>query len=49
MEYTPPKNVAVGDELGVFNLGSTVVLLTEAKLNWAPSESRKVKMGEIVS
>ncbi len=48
MEYTPPKALSVGDELGVFNLGSTVVLLTEPKLNWMPSEARKVKMGESV-
>jgi phosphatidylserine decarboxylase len=49
MDYPTPKNIQVGDELGIFNLGSTVVLLAEPKLNWPLSEAGKVKMGEPVS
>lgn len=49
MDYPNPKSIQAGDELGIFNLGSTVVLLTEPKLNWLQSEPGKVKMGEAVS
>jgi phosphatidylserine decarboxylase len=49
MDYPQPKNIQVGDELGIFNLGSTVVLLIEPKMNWPQSEPRKVKMGESIT
>jgi len=45
IEYPQPKTVAVGEEIGAFNLGSTVVLLAEASVQWPVLENRKVKMG----
>lgn len=49
IEYPTPKTVQVGDELGIFNLGSTVVVLAESKLNWAQQEPGKVKMGQALT
>ncbi len=49
MDYPTPKNIQVGDELGIFNLGSTVVVLTEPKMGWIQSEPCKVKMGQALS
>lgn len=46
MDYPTPKNIQVGEELGIFNLGSTVVVLTEPSMAWPQSEPGKVKMGE---
>lgn len=46
IEYPTAKAINVGDELGTFNLGSTVVLLTESKVSWPVLEARRVKMGE---
>lgn len=46
MEYPKPKNISVGDELGIFNLGSTVVMLTTPQMNWPVCEPKIVKMGE---
>jgi len=48
IEYQSPKPISTGDELGTFNLGSTVVLLTESSLNYPMLENRRVKMGERV-
>ncbi len=45
IDYPETKDVNVGDELGIFNLGSTVVLLTESSLQWPVLENRRVKMG----
>lgn len=46
MDYPTPKSIQVGEELGIFNLGSTVVVLTEPKMGWTQSEPSKVKMGQ---
>lgn len=46
IEYPKPKSINVGQELGTFNLGSTVVLLTTPDMNWPVCEPQKVKMGE---
>jgi len=32
-EFDPPRNIALGDEVGVFHLGSTVVLFAEPRMN----------------
>lgn len=49
MDYPTPKTIQIGDELGIFNLGSTVVVLTESKMGWIQSEPCKVKMGQALS
>jgi phosphatidylserine decarboxylase len=46
IEYPAALPVNVGEELGAFNLGSTVVLLSESKVGWPLSESGRVKMGQ---
>lgn len=48
VDYPKPTKIKVGDELGVFNLGSTVVLLCEEKMEWPVLDASKVKMGEKV-
>ena len=48
MDYPTPKAIAVGGELGIFNLGSTVVLLAEPKMNWNFQEPHRVRMGESI-
>jgi phosphatidylserine decarboxylase len=48
IEYPKPKAITVGDELGTFNLGSTVVLLTTPEMSWPVCEPKIVKMGEIL-
>ena len=45
---TPPIDVRKGDEVGIFNLGSTVVMLVEGGA-WdvaAPPVGASVRMGE---
>lgn len=46
MEYDTPPQLNVGEELGVFHLGSTVVLLTESGVDWPMVEAQKVLMGQ---
>ncbi|MBY0316843.1 MAG: archaetidylserine decarboxylase, partial [Bdellovibrionales bacterium] len=46
IDYPSSISVNTGDELGTFNLGSTVVLLTESTLNWPVQDPKRVKMGE---
>ncbi len=46
IEYPKPKAIAVGQEIGTFNLGSTVVLLTTPNMNWPVCEPCTVKMGQ---
>ncbi|MCC6138604.1 MAG: phosphatidylserine decarboxylase [Bdellovibrionaceae bacterium] len=49
IEYPKPKAISVGDEVGTFNLGSTVVLLTTPQMNWPVCEPCVVKMGESIT
>lgn len=47
--YEPPLPVSKGDELGAFEMGSTVILLfAKDRVRWEPSlaPERKVRMGE---
>lgn len=46
IEYPKAKPITVGEELGTFNLGSTVVLLTAPQMEWPVCEPRVVKMGQ---
>lgn len=46
IEYPKPISISVGEELGIFNLGSTVVLLGESKAEWPVLDSQRVKMGQ---
>lgn len=48
IEYPKAKSIAVGEELGTFNLGSTVVVLTTPEMNWPVSDPQVVKMGESI-
>ena len=41
----PPPSLAAGDELGVFHLGSTVVLSAPATWTWTVSEGDRVQVG----
>lgn len=43
--YSPPLGVTPGDEIGLFNLGSTVVCIFEKTYHRALGGSRHVKMG----
>jgi len=47
-DFARPRNVERGDELGVFNLGSTVVLVIEGSFEFAPelSPGEPLRMGE---
>ena len=46
--YEPGMKFAQGDEIGRFNMGSTVILLTESdKINWSVS-GNKVSMGQLI-
>jgi phosphatidylserine decarboxylase len=44
------KQYAKGDEIGRFNMGSTVILLTGARVEWMQKicNGQKVKMGELI-
>ena len=45
----PGKSFKKGDELGYFNLGSTIVMLIEGKdLEWKIHEGQKVRFGDII-
>ncbi|MCX8124427.1 MAG: archaetidylserine decarboxylase [Spirochaetes bacterium] len=42
-------SISKGDELGIFHLGSTVIVITEKPLRFVPNlEGLKVKMGQII-
>jgi phosphatidylserine decarboxylase len=44
------KEARKGDEMGRFNMGSTVILLTPGKVEWLPhiEAGHKVKMGQMI-
>jgi phosphatidylserine decarboxylase len=44
------KTIAKGDEMGRFNMGSTVILLTSDKVEWLPhiEAGYAVKMGQLI-
>ena len=44
------KEIHKGDEMGRFNMGSTVILLTDSKIQWLPhiSAGQPVKMGQLI-
>lgn len=44
------KEIAKGDEMGRFNMGSTVILLTGRNVEWLPhiSAGQPVKMGQLI-
>jgi phosphatidylserine decarboxylase len=44
------KNIIKGAEMGRFNMGSTVILLTPGKVEWLPhiSAGQTVKMGQLI-
>ncbi len=44
--YSEPRNLGVGDELGTFHLGSTVVLLFEQSWGFSHRPNKEVLMGE---
>ena len=47
--YEPGLNFAQGDEIGRFNMGSTVILLTEAaKISWAAAPDTQVSVGQLL-
>jgi phosphatidylserine decarboxylase len=45
-QYSDERSLKVGDELGVFNLGSTVVVLFESKFDFSHRDRQEVKMGQ---
>jgi phosphatidylserine decarboxylase len=47
-DYSPPIDVGVGDELGMFHLGSTVINVFEKGFALPPKPASFVKMGEAV-
>ena len=44
------KEIAKGDEMGRFNMGSTVILLTPSQVEWLPhiQAGYKVRMGQLI-
>lgn len=46
IEFHPPKKLSVGEEFGVFNMGSTVILLLDPSYQVAEVKSGAVKLGE---
>ena len=44
------KRYSKGEEMGRFNMGSTVILLTAGNVEWLPKlrSSQVVKMGELI-
>jgi len=44
------KTISKGDEMGRFNMGSTVILLTGSNVEWLPhiKNGQKVKMGQLI-
>lgn len=44
------KEIGKGDEMGRFNMGSTVILLTPGKIEWLPhiEAGLRVKMGQLI-
>lgn len=49
--YDPPIAISQGDEIMAFHLGSTVVLLIEAALQFTPgmTPGREVRMGDVIA
>lgn len=47
--YDPPLPTAVGEELGIFHLGSTVVCLFEKSIGWTGGIAGPVRMGQRAS
>lgn len=51
-DYTELKNITLkkGDEMGRFNMGSTVIMLTQKSTTWMPSlrTNSAVRMGELI-
>jgi len=48
IEITEKQSLKLGEELGYFNLGSTIVMLIETKgiKEWKIKEGQRVKYGE---
>lgn len=44
--YDPKRKIQVGDEFGVFHLGSTVVVLYDKKWGWHHQKRENVRMGQ---
>lgn len=47
-EYDPGLKIQVGDELGIFHMGSTVVVLYPPRKVSHPPKSGKVRLGEVL-
>ena len=50
-DYEPGDNIfSRGDEMGRFNMGSTVILLTTRQVDWSPqlSAGQTLQMGELI-
>lgn len=45
------KDFCIGEEMGRFNMGSTVILLTTEKVEWSPllTAGQTVKMGQMIA
>lgn len=48
IHITENNNLARGDELGYFNLGSTIIMIVEAKdiKEWKVQPGQRIKVGE---
>jgi phosphatidylserine decarboxylase len=47
-EYTPPKGIGRAEEIGRFEMGSTVVLVLPRAVTWTVSPGQDVKLGQAI-
>jgi len=46
--FSPPKPFRIGEELGLFQMGSTAIVLFEERVEWLIAENDPVRMGEAI-
>ena len=46
--FEKPRHFSMGDELGLFQMGSTAIVLLEEKVEWLKQTSASVRMGEAI-
>lgn len=46
--FSPTKTFEIGEELGLFQMGSTAIVLLQERVNWLRTASTSVRMGEAI-
>lgn len=46
--FSPTKTFEIGEELGLFQMGSTAIVLLQERVNWLKTTSAPVRMGEAI-